>query len=43
MSVEIIEVQNGEYVGEDDVVRVDDKYGREEELIESPNIVCYSL
>ena len=26
--LEIIEVQNGEYVGEDDIVRFDDKYGR---------------
>jgi mannose-1-phosphate guanylyltransferase/mannose-6-phosphate isomerase len=26
--LEIIEVQNGEYVGEDDIVRVDDMYGR---------------
>jgi len=26
--LEIIEVQNGEYVGEDDIVRVDDEYGR---------------
>jgi mannose-1-phosphate guanylyltransferase/mannose-6-phosphate isomerase len=26
--LEIIEVQNGEYVGEDDIVRVEDKYGR---------------
>ncbi len=26
--LEIIEVQNGEYVGEDDIVRVDDVYGR---------------
>ena len=26
--LEIIEVQNGEYVGEDDIERVDDKYGR---------------
>jgi mannose-1-phosphate guanylyltransferase/mannose-6-phosphate isomerase len=26
--LEIIEVQNGEYVGEDDIVRVDDIYGR---------------
>ena len=26
--LEIIEVQNGEYVGEDDIVRMDDKYGR---------------
>jgi len=26
--LEIIEVQNGEYVGEDDIVRVDDQYGR---------------
>jgi len=29
--LEIIEVQNGEYVGEDDIVRVDDVYGRHEE------------
>lgn len=28
--LEIIEVQNGEYVGEDDIVRVDDHYGRDE-------------
>jgi mannose-1-phosphate guanylyltransferase/mannose-6-phosphate isomerase len=27
--LEIIEVQNGEYVGEDDIVRVDDMYGRD--------------
>lgn len=26
--LEIIEVQNGEYVGEDDIVRMDDDYGR---------------
>ncbi len=26
--LEIIEVQNGEYVGEDDIVRIDDHYGR---------------
>ncbi|MEW6418734.1 MAG: mannose-1-phosphate guanylyltransferase/mannose-6-phosphate isomerase [Nitrospirota bacterium] len=26
--LEIIEVQNGEYVGEDDIVRLDDHYGR---------------
>lgn len=26
--LEIIEVQNGEYVGEDDIVRLDDTYGR---------------
>ena len=26
--IEIIEVQNGEYVGEDDIVRYDDVYGR---------------
>ena len=29
--LEIIEVQNGEYVGEDDIVRVDDIYGRHKE------------
>ena len=28
--LEIIEVQNGEYVGEDDIVRLDDIYGRHE-------------
>lgn len=27
--LEIIEVQNGDYVGEDDIVRSDDKYGRQ--------------
>jgi mannose-1-phosphate guanylyltransferase/mannose-6-phosphate isomerase len=27
--LEIIEVQNGEYVGEDDIVRVEDVYGRQ--------------
>jgi mannose-1-phosphate guanylyltransferase/mannose-6-phosphate isomerase len=29
--LEIIEVQNGEYVGEDDIVRIEDHYGRLEE------------
>lgn len=29
--LEIIEVQNGEYVGEDDILRMDDIYGRHEE------------
>lgn len=29
--LEIIEVQNGEYVGEDDIVRIDDIYGRSSE------------
>lgn len=29
VALEIIEVQNGEYVGEDDIVRVDDMYGRD--------------
>jgi mannose-1-phosphate guanylyltransferase/mannose-6-phosphate isomerase len=28
VSLEIIEVQNGEYVGEDDIVRIEDHYGR---------------
>jgi len=28
LPLEIIEVQNGEYVGEDDIVRFEDKYGR---------------
>lgn len=27
--LELIEVQNGEYLGEDDIVRIDDHYGRE--------------
>jgi len=31
VSLEIIEVQNGEYVGEDDIVRIEDHYGRTEE------------
>ena len=26
--LEIIEVQHGDYLGEDDIVRLDDKYGR---------------
>ncbi len=29
--LEIIEVQNGEYVGEDDIVRIEDHYGRVED------------
>ncbi len=29
-ALKIIEVQSGEYVGEDDIVRFDDRYGREE-------------
>ncbi len=29
IALEIIEVQLGEYVGEDDIVRFDDDYGRE--------------
>lgn len=31
--LEIIEVQNGEYVGEDDIVRVEDHYGRKYEKL----------
>ncbi|MGQ9570358.1 MAG: mannose-1-phosphate guanylyltransferase/mannose-6-phosphate isomerase [Thermodesulfovibrionales bacterium] len=31
VQLEIIEVQNGEYVGEDDIVRMEDVYGRIEE------------
>ena len=27
-SLEIIEVQTGEYLGEDDIVRIEDRYGR---------------
>ena len=27
--LEIIEVQSGDYVGEDDIIRIDDKYGRQ--------------
>jgi mannose-1-phosphate guanylyltransferase/mannose-6-phosphate isomerase len=34
VALEMIEVQNGEYVGEDDIVRVDDVYGRHEKKIE---------
>ena len=29
IGLEIVEVQLGEYVGEDDIVRFDDEYGRE--------------
>ncbi|WP_375508996.1 cupin domain-containing protein, partial [uncultured Caballeronia sp.] len=29
MPLEIIEVQSGTYLGEDDIVRFDDKYGRQ--------------
>ena len=29
-SLEIIEVQSGSYLGEDDIVRFEDKYGRQE-------------
>ena len=29
--LEIIEVQTGDYLGEDDIVRFDDQYGRVEE------------
>lgn len=28
LSLKIIEIQNGEYLGEDDIVRYEDKYGR---------------
>lgn len=28
--LEIIEVQSGEYLGEDDIIRIDDKYGRKQ-------------
>jgi mannose-6-phosphate isomerase-like protein (cupin superfamily) len=28
--LEIIEVQSGSYLGEDDIVRLEDRYGREE-------------
>ena len=34
--LELIEVQVGEYVGEDDIVRFDDIYGRTEELVNAP-------
>ena len=27
-SLELIEVQTGEYLGEDDIIRIEDKYGR---------------
>jgi mannose-1-phosphate guanylyltransferase len=28
IAVELIEVQSGEYLGEDDIVRFEDRYGR---------------
>ena len=30
--LEIIEVQSGAYLGEDDIVRFEDKYGRDEQV-----------
>ncbi|MBS0615258.1 MAG: mannose-1-phosphate guanylyltransferase/mannose-6-phosphate isomerase [Verrucomicrobia bacterium] len=35
--LEMIEVQVGEYVGEDDIVRIEDVYGRTEELVHGSN------
>jgi len=32
VALEIIEVQNGEYLGEDDIIRSDDRYGRDKEI-----------
>ena len=34
--VEMIEVQSGEYLGEDDIVRFEDRYGRSELTISAP-------
>ena len=31
--VELIEVQSGEYLGEDDIVRFEDRYGRSDQRI----------
>jgi mannose-1-phosphate guanylyltransferase/mannose-6-phosphate isomerase len=28
VALEVIEVQTGDYLGEDDIVRIDDRYGR---------------
>ena len=33
----IIEVQNGDYLGEDDIVRLEDVYGRPLELPKAPH------
>src|SRR2546430_12240543 len=47
--LEIIEVQSGSYLGEDDIVRFEDRYGRERseehtsELQSQSNLVCRLL
>ncbi len=33
MPMELIEVQSGPYLGEDDIVRFEDRYGRSEKMI----------
>ena len=40
VSLELIEVQVGEYVGEDDIVRFDDIYGRHQEAVNSAMVSC---
>lgn len=39
VGLEIIEVQNGEYVGEDDIVRLDDVYGRNQQAERKKQVV----
>ncbi|MCY1519142.1 Alginate biosynthesis protein AlgA [compost metagenome] len=34
----LIEVQTGSYLGEDDITRLDDVYGRSEEHVELPDL-----
>jgi len=36
--VEMIEVQSGPYLGEDDIVRFEDRYGRNDQQLTSPRL-----
>jgi len=36
--VEMIEVQSGPYLGEDDIVRFEDRYGRSDQQLTSPRM-----
>ena len=41
ITLEIIEVQSGSYVGEDDIVRFEDNYGREKKKIFGMLLIIY--
>lgn len=38
INLELIEVQSGSYLGEDDIVRFEDRYGRGDKVLETPKI-----